>query len=140
MSVQEALYTLSDAPLTDQHPLRNRFVNLRANNDKTVEFRDPDGSLNPALIQTQVMTYASLVDKTERGVITSTGNDGVQAVGTNLRRRYLLAGTRQHLTDEELIVSDIAYRNTIDALNDEPEARKRMVALGVLNDWQNGEN
>lgn len=140
MSVQEALYTLSDAPLTDQHPLRNRFVNLRANDDKTVEFRDPDGSLNPALIQTQVMTYASLVDKTERGVITSTGSDGVQAVGTNLRRRYLLAGTRQHLTDEELIVSDIAYRNTIDALHDEPEARKRMVALGVLNDWQDDEN
>lgn len=105
-----------------------------------IEFRGPDGSLDPGHIQAQVMMTAGIVSAAERGnLATETEYSTVkhQTVGTNARRLNAIRNGRNgELTDDEIIVSDYSYRNFVDQVFSTDHGRKMMVALAANTPWQ----
>lgn len=121
----------------DDPMARDRMVNFQ--NGNTIEFRDADGSLNPAHIQAQVMIAAAVVAGAERNQFADPATVRTREVGSNRKRTQLITGGRmKNLSDDEVMVSDIAYRSTVDALFDDEHGRKTMVALAAMTPWQKG--
>lgn len=133
--VQSVVYEMRELPGWQSN--RDRIVNFQ--HDDRVEFRDADGSLDPAHIQAQVMITAAIVNTVERGREPQE-DIATQEIGQNRKRTQLLTGGRaSKLSDEELIVSDLAYMRTIDALFDDEASRKKMVSLAAMIPWQKGQ-
>lgn len=114
---------------------RNRTVNL--SNANTVEFRDPDGTLDAAHIQAQVMLAAAVVHKAESE--TTFRERRGNPVGLNRKRTQLLnRGNFRPLSNDELIVSDVDYRHMLDSLFDDDASKKTMLGIAAVNPWQEG--
>lgn len=117
---------------------RYRMVNFE--NDNTIEFRDPDGSLDPGHIQAQVMMASALMAAGESGEWDNltTGTVRRQRVGANAARQPYVDNA---VTDEDdrIIAGNISLMTSLDSLFPDAEARQRMVQVAARVPWQASE-
>lgn len=114
---------------------RSQMMNF--GNDNTMEFRDPDGSIDPGHIQTQVMMASALVRSGEQGQWDDMNerNTSIQRIGTNRTRQPLI--DRVDSSDEDkTLASEVSLISTLDTLFPDRESRKRMLNVAVRNEWQ----
>ena len=101
-----------------------------------VEFRQWDGSLNPAVIQAQVQMSTAMVDSAYRQAWGPSGGLGRESVGSHdTRLRSLLGRSRRQLTSEELEEDTGTARTFIDSLFNNRADKARMASLFAVNSW-----
>lgn len=114
---------------------RYRMANFT--NERTIEFRDPDGSLNAAHIQANVMMAAALMQAGENGRWNdlTAATTRTQRVGANSLRQSYLGRVVQN-EDERILAENISLMTTLDALFPDREARQRVLNVAAQNHWQ----
>lgn len=114
---------------------RYRIANFQGNN--TIEFRDPDGTLDPGHIQANVMLAAALTAAGERGswngLTTSTARR--QKVGANAAREVMINNSDADENDK-ILSSNISLMVSLDSLFPDKESRKKILTAAVKNPWQ----
>lgn len=114
---------------------RSQMMNFA--NDNTMEFRDPDGSIDAGHIQTQVMMASALVRSGEQGDWNDMNerNTSIQRIGTN-RTRQPLVDRIESGDEDKTLASEVSLISTLDTLFPDRESRKRMLNVAVRNEWQ----
>lgn len=114
---------------------RSRMANFT--NENTIEFRDPDGSLDPAHIQANVMMAAALTAAGEHGRWGDLNSERTHAqrVGVNAMRQPYINSVIEN-EDERILAENISLMTTLDALFPEREQRQRILGVAVRNPWQ----
>lgn len=139
--------------LADGH---NVLYNVRGNNHNTgmnfggasnstykkshVEFRMWDGSLDPAIIQQQVIMSVATADLADRTVIqngsSKKSTERRETIGTNKRKEAQALGSRSSHTKETFNESNGKAQEFIDSLVRRPEDRANLAALFAITNWQ----
>lgn len=114
---------------------RSQMMNF--GNDETIEFRDPDGSIDAGHIQTQVMMASALVRSGEQGNWEgmNESNTSIQRIGSN-RVRQPLVDKIESGDEDKTLASEVSLISTLDTLFPDRESRKRMLDVAVRNEWQ----
>jgi hypothetical protein len=106
-----------------------------------VEFRMWDGTLDPAVIQQQVIISTAMADLAERRVIENNGSkkstEARQRMGTNKAKEAAALGTRRTHTKETFKESNGKAQEFIDSIVRRPEDRASLAALFAVTNWQN---
>lgn len=114
---------------------RSHMMNFT--NEETIEFRDPDGSLDAGHIQRQVMLASALVRSGEEGNWTDMERSriGFQKIGSNkIRDNYVQSNIEDN--DDRVVSSNISLISALDTLFPNRESRKHMLDVAVRNPWQ----
>ena len=102
-----------------------------------VELRHWDGSLDPAVIQTQVKMSGAMVAAAQRASVAGGGPVlPREPVGSRARRAMVTRGSsRRRLTSEELREESTTARSFIDSLFTRREDKKQVAALYAVTNW-----
>lgn len=132
-SAQSSIYSLR----TSGYGAGGHYTSFNLAHRGRIEFRGADGSLDPAEIQANVMVAAGMVSAAERGELEGQTLK-VSKIGTNAKKMKLISkGERtKPKTDDELIVSDIEFRNFTDTFLNYEHGRKMMAGVAAINPWQ----
>lgn len=118
---------------------RDRMVNFTNQRASTIEFRDPDGTLDPGHIQAQVTLAAALTELGSNSNWSDLTRDNVnfQKVGNSAIREQYLDSTEQD-EHNRIIASNISLMTTLDSLFPDRETKKRMLNVALRSPWQEG--
>lgn len=122
----------------NQHstPRGRDAVNL--NHRGRVEFREPDGSIDPAEIQARVIVASGIVAAAERARYSPNATLHHSEIGTNAKRVDSIKKKKGAIaeTDDELIVSDVEMRRFADDILPHEAGRKVVAAFAATVPWQ----
>ena len=105
-----------------------------------VEFRMWDGTLDPAVIQQQVIMSAAITDLAERNVINNKGSikekEPRKETGTHKDKEKEVLGDKIHHTPETFREVNQFAAEFIDSIVRTPEQRSNLAALFAVTNWQ----
>jgi hypothetical protein len=122
-----------------QHGSHGLGVNLQSvvgRDSDHAEIRHWDGTLDPAVIQTQVKISAAMVDAASRNAALPGERRGREAVGSHAARLAQVRGrSRRALTSEELAEDSATARSLADTLFRRREDKAQFAALFAITKW-----
>ena len=105
-----------------------------------VEFRMWDGTLDPAIIQQQVIMSAAITDLAERNVLKNKGSikdkEPRKETGTHKEKEKEILGDKKTHTPETFREVNQSAAEFIDSIVRTPEQRSNLASLFAITNWQ----